>query len=133
MKAKNNQYFLKDKKAQIYREADGGRDENGFSIPGGFYPYAAAPMWCYSKQLSAELTFVAHTYDTDETRLFVFNYKPKVKQYDLILYRGKWYEITRVDTTDDYKGEMFIYVKDCPGGGISKDSNLQPYDPTKWE
>lgn len=132
MKSKNNQYFLKDKKAQIYRSFDE-QDDAGFRSKSYYYPYAAAPLWCYSKQLSQELTFVARAYDTDETRLFVFNYKPKVKQYDLILYRGTWYEITRVDTTDDYKGEMFIYVKDAGRGLRPKDDELQPYDPTKWE
>lgn len=133
MKAKNNQYFLKDKKAQIYRKADGERDSEGFGYQYSYYPYAPAPLWCYSKQLSAITLIAAAAYDTDETRLFVFNYKPNVKAYDLVLYRNTWYEITRVDTTDDYKGEMFIYVKDCPRGGLPKDSELQPYDPTKWE
>lgn len=131
MKSKNNQYFLKDKKAQIYREIAGDRDSSGLNS-GGVYPYASAPMWCYSKQINAALTFVARSYDTDETRFFVFNYHKGIEQYDLVLYRDVWYEITRVDTIDDYNGELFVYVKDCPRGKKPRDSEIKEYDPTKW-
>lgn len=133
MKAKNNQYFLKDKKAQIYRRVSGGRDSEGYEIEGAYYPYAKAPLWCYSKQLSAALIYAAQLMTTNETRLFVFNYLKGVKQYDLILYRDSWYEITRVDTTDDYNGELFVYVQDCGRGNTPDEDSIKDYDANKWE
>ena len=43
---------------------------------------------------------------------FVFNYNADIKQGAYIHYRQEWFKVTRVDTTDDYNGEMFVYVKD---------------------
>ena len=119
-------YFQKDKKAQIYKKHSGGKDENGFPVGDYWTPVAPALLWCYAKQLTQEQLYAAHAYWNDETRLFVFNYRNDVKQYDLLYYAGKdqWYEVSRVDTTDDYNGELFVYVKNTRA---PKDDAIKPY------
>ncbi len=131
--AKNNSglYYKKDKKAQIYKKVD-------VSQPGGMPRYGYAPrspslLWCYSAQLSQQGVYMAHAYGDDETRLFVFNYDAKVEFDQLVLYRGVWYLITRVDTKDDYNGELFVYVKNAVGGKIPSSTDIYDYDPRYWE
>ena len=126
-----NQYNLKDKKAQLYKKEYGGQDSNGYSKPDNYYPAATAPIWCYTRQLSQDQIFAAMAYSQEETRLFVFNYYPHVEVYDVISYKSDWYEITRVDTTDDYKTDLFVYVKLLKRG--VKPEQIKPYDPSKWE
>ena len=105
------QYFLKDKKAQAYKTVNIQIDENT-DYPEKYY-VAINPvsMWCYTRQLSQDQLFAAHTYLNDETRFFVFNFRDDIKIYDHIYYDGELYEVTRVDHTDDYNGETFVYVK----------------------
>ena len=121
------QYFLKDKKAQIYKHHDGGTDPEGFSTGDYYTPIAPAALWCYAKQLSQEQLYAAHAYWNDETRLFVFNFRDDIKQYDTLYYPAKnlWYEVSRVDTTDDYNGELFVYVKNLKTG--IKEEKIKPY------
>ena len=114
------QYYLKDKKALIYKLVKQGKNSFGATSSTGTYwqPTTAAPVWCYTRQLSQNLEEWAYAVGQDETRLFVFNYRTDVVQSDLILYRGKWYNVTRTDTQDDYKTEVFVYVDDL--GGTTK-------------
>lgn len=112
-----DQYYLKDKKAEIYKQGETVQDEDGFDIT-EYKKVSEKPLWCYARQLSQEQTFSAASYGEEETRLFVFNYRNDVELYDFIRYRGAWYRITRVDTRDDYKGELFIYVRNCKNGEI---------------
>lgn len=106
---KKGQYFLKDKKCMIYtiEEAYGvGEDPE-------LEPVSETPLWCYTKQLTQGLTASSGViYNNNETRLFVFNYNAGIVQDAYIHYASKWYKVTRVDTTDDYLGEMFVYVED---------------------
>ena len=41
--------------------------------------------------------------------------------------------VTRVDTTDDYKGDLFIYVQNAVGGWIPSDDEIEDYTPGKWD
>jgi hypothetical protein len=120
-----NQYYLKDKKARIYKVGTE-KDSIGQRVT-VYKPYTPAPIWCYAAQLSESLTFEARAYGNEETRLFVFNAGTAGNLYDLVEYRGVWYEITRVDTQGDYNGDIFIYVHDCPKGKVPKASEIQPY------
>ena len=128
----NKQYFKKDKKAQIYKRVPGHVDEYG-DRQDAYRPVAPAPLWCYAKQLSEQQKFIAQSMSIDETRLFVFNYRNDVEVYDKILYKGVWYEVTRVDTLEDYNGELFVYVNDCPRGSKPGDDEILPYEPPKQE
>ena len=127
-----NQYYLKDKKAQIYKRIMNGTDSSGCAKPPGYYPVAPAPVWCYARQLSQTDIFQAQSFGKDETRLFVFNYYPNVEVYDMVQYRGDWYRITRVDTADDYKGDLFVYVQNAKAGFIPRGDEIKPYTPGMW-
>lgn len=109
-------YHKKDKKAQIYKRHTADQDSAGFAGQEYYTPVAPASLWCYAKQLTQQQLYAAHAFWNDETRYFVFNYRDDVKQYDLVYYVNKqtWYEVTRVDTTDDYNGDVFVYVKNLP-------------------
>lgn len=126
-----NQYHLKDKKAQLYKTEHGAIDNNGFPLPDSYYPAATAPIWCYARQLTQDQLFAAMAVSQEETRLFVFNYYKGVDVYDLVNYAGEWYEVTRADTTDDYKGDLFVYVK-LYRGSTPTATQIKPYDPSKW-
>ena len=43
----------------------------------------------------------------------MLNYRADVAVTDLVEYAGRYYEITRVDTEDDYKGDLYVYAKDA--------------------
>lgn len=103
------QYFLKDKKCMIYtiQEAYGvGEDPE-------LEPVSETPLWCYTKQLTQGLVAAGNVlYNSNETRLFVLNYNAGIVQDAYVRYKNAWYKVTRVDTQDDYNGEMFVYVED---------------------
>lgn len=104
-----NQYFLKDKKINLFRKSSGYIPGQG---PSTIYKYInKTPIWAYTSQLTQSQIFEAHSYGESETRLFVLNYRNDLKLYDYIEYKGEYYSITRLDTKDDYNGELFIYVK----------------------
>lgn len=126
-----NQYYLKDKKAQLYKKIEEG--EPGLAPKYKYYPIAPDPIWCYTRQMSQNDIYLARSHGDNETRLFVFNYHANIEVYDMVLYRGEWYRITRVDTMDDYKGEMFIYVQNAIGGWIPSDGDIKGYTPGKWQ
>lgn len=103
-------YFLKDKKCMVYREDN---QPHGVGEASELEPVSETPLWCYTKQLTQGLVAAANViYNNNETRLFVFNYNAEITQDCYIHYREAWYKITRVDTQDDYNGEMFVYVED---------------------
>ncbi|MCR5304860.1 MAG: hypothetical protein K6E33_09905 [Lachnospiraceae bacterium] len=128
-----NQYFLKDKKAQIYKAVNQGKDTEGFDRGNKYYPIAENEIWCYSAQLSQKAIALSHTLDQIETRFFVFNHYSGIAVYDMILYRGEWYRITRVDTKDDYNGEVFVYVQNAISGWIPNDEQIEPYTAGIWD
>lgn len=132
MKSKKNQYYMKDKKAQIYRKTSE-RDPDGFGSNEKYYPIAPKPLWCYSSQLSQSDIILAAAYSQTETRFFVFNNKKGVEVYDMIKYKKEWYRVTRVDTADDYNGDLFVYVENAKGGWKPKDDEIQPYTPGIWD
>lgn len=125
-------YFLKDKKAQIFKKYQMGLDPDGFGGGTAYVEISPAPLWCYAKQLSEEQEFFAAHLSENETRMFVFNFRNDVKMYDVIKYRGEYYSVTRVDTQEDYNGELFVY---CGITTIDKNAQFFPYgtDTSGWE
>lgn len=115
-----NQYFLKDKKAFVYKRGESYQDSNGVWRPGQAISISGdTPLWCYAKQNSQTLIFSAGVANVnEENRFFVFNYNPEIKQGRYILYRDQWFTIKRIDTQDDYNGDMFVYADDTPKGDL---------------
>lgn len=129
--SKKGLYYLKDKKLQIYKKYD-------VSQPGGmptyrYIPRATSPLWGYATQLSQDLVFKAARDGNDEKRLFVINYHKGIDINQAVLYRGVWYITTRVDTADDYNGDIFIYVRDAKGMDIPNASQIDEYNPAAWD
>jgi len=119
---KKDQYFLKDKKIKLITKTSE-RDSIGQTITA--YKYISnKKLWAYARQLSQDQIFQAAAYSVDETRFFVINNRKDLAVYDFIEYKGKYYSITRIDTRDDYNGDMFLYVKDAPRGDTPK--NIKP-------
>lgn len=122
---KSNIYYKKDKKCRPIKTFSYQNDYCQY-ITG--YKYATpAEVWCYANQLSQNQTFEAKTYGDDETRIFVFNYREDIEVYSIIEYKDRYYTVTRVDTKDDYKTELFVYVQDTPKGKTPKKSEILPY------
>lgn len=104
-----NQYYLKDKKINLFRKSSGYIPGQG---PSTIYRYInKTPIWAYTSQLTQSQIFEAHSFGESETRLFVLNYRNDLKLFDYVEYRNEYYSITRLDTKDDYNGELFVYVK----------------------
>jgi len=108
---KKGLYFLKDKKAKVYKI-----DPTPHGVGEDDTLILVGDLWCYAKQLNQNLVAEAGVvYANDESRLFVFNYNSDIDQGCFIKYRGEWFKATRVDTTDDYNDEMFVYVSEYKG------------------
>lgn len=124
---KKGMYFKKDKKCMVYQEDNA---PHGVGEPSELVPVSESSLWCYTKQLTQALVAQSGVvYANNETRLFVFNYNAEITQDAYIHYRDEWYKVTRVDTTDDYKGEMFVYVEDTtdPTAGSSGSGGGVPW------
>ena len=120
---KSNIYYKKDKKCRLIKSVS---TQNAYGSWTTSYQYATpGEIWCYANQLTQSQTFEAKTYGDDETRIFVFNYREDIEVYSFIEYKGRFYTVTRVDTKDDYKTELFVYASDTPVGKTPK--NIQPY------
>ena len=119
-----NQYFLKDKKVKLVTKYS---EKNPYGSYVTYYKYLSnKELWAYARQLSQDQVFEAKTYGEDESRFFVINNRSGLKIGDFVEYKGKYYTITRLDTTDDYNGDLFIYVRDARQGDTPKD--IQPAD-----
>ena len=118
---KNNIYYKKDKKIRLVR-ATTVQDQYGNNVK--TFRYLSGEIWSYTNQLSQSQVFEASQYGDNEDRLFVLNFRDDLVLYEYIEYKDKYYTITRIDTKDDYRTELFVYVKDCPLGDTP--SNIQP-------
>ena len=126
------QYFLKDKKAEVFIRAPRYQDSSGVWRNGGVYPISPTPLWCYAKQNAQTISFaagIAHV--NEESRFFVFSNNAHIAQGALIRYKRTWYTVQRVDTQGDYNGDMFVYADDTAIGERPQSADIKPYDPTK--
>lgn len=108
---KSDQYNLKDKKALVYKTYHH-KIAAGVYFKDYYTPISESPLWCYTRQLSQNISFANMAFGIDETRLFVFNYNQDIKVEGLIKYKDKFYQITRVEIRDDYHVDMLVYVRD---------------------
>ena len=119
---------LKDKKIVIYKKGMF-TDEDGFQTE-GFMPVHAQPsVWAYFKQLSATLTNLNESTQSQEECLFRINWNDYVRTVNptnlAIGYNGLVYDVTRVDPYEDYKRDLVLYAKN----NHTKLGTVIPYDP----
>lgn len=119
--------MLKDKKIIIYNRV---MEENslGNLATKGYRPIHPGKLWAYTRQLSESERFIAAQLSTTEEVLFVINWRSGIENYMKILYKGEWFDITRIDTFEDYKQDLKIYAKTSKGGGNPNDENIFPYE-----
>jgi len=96
---------VKDKKIIIYTRKNG-----------EYYPLHPGQLWAYVRQLSGDEMYKAKQSFREEDIQFVVNYRADYSDWDHIGYRGKFYNITRVDTYEGYKTDLTIYANSVRGG-----------------
>lgn len=113
--------YLKDKKAEVFEIVYDDYDEEWWR------PITPAPMWCYTRLVSESKKYEARLVDEAITRDFVFNYNAKIEVDSIIRYKGEWFQVERVDTQDDYRGDMHVTVRECPKGDLPDERRILPY------
>ena len=97
---------LKDKKIEIrgvqyVSDKYGNRRKETFTI---------ATVWAYFRQLSGNEIYRVTT-QTEETVMFQIGYRDDITTANTIVYRGKTYNITRIDVFEGYKSDLVLYCK----------------------
>ncbi len=69
-----------------------------------------ATVWAYFRQLSGNEIYRITT-QTEETVMFVINYRTDITAENAILYKGVKYNIVRVDVFEGYKSDLTLYCK----------------------
>ena len=69
-----------------------------------------ATVWAYFRQLSANEIYHVTT-QTEEKVLFQISYRDDITTNHSIVYRGKTYNITRIDVFEGYKSDLVLYCK----------------------
>jgi SPP1 family predicted phage head-tail adaptor len=99
---------LKDKKIEILA-VTATKDAEGFATE--TLEPIAPPLWAYFRQLSGKEIFAAATVQAVEEVLFIINWRDDVTTAHVVRYRGKLYDISRVDCFEGYRGEVGIYCR----------------------
>lgn len=100
--------YLKDKKIEILGVIE-------TSLPGDMPTISWAPihegkLWAYIRQLSAKEYYSAMAAAASEEMLFVINWRDDITSGNMIKYKGRYYDIKRVDTYEGYKQDLKIYA-----------------------
>ena len=69
-----------------------------------------ATVWAYFRQLSANEIYRVTT-QKEEKVLFQIGYRNDITTANTIVYRGKTYNITRIDVFEGYKSDLVLYCK----------------------
>lgn len=123
--------FLKDKKIGVYKKVKG-YDKDGFPIDGYMPVHEQPSLWAYFKQLSASLLYANSSTTDKEDCYFRINWNEYIRNAyatDLSVgYRGKVYQVTRIDPFEDYRRDLVLYAHTTNTGKLSP---VIPYDPKK--
>lgn len=115
-----NQYFLKDKKIDIYES----QTVYVMGVPKTEYVKIYANLWAYYKQLSGGSSIVdsntIRVYDNTERVTFVINYIADIRAKSVskmvIKYNGRIYEMKLIDDYEGYKNNLKITAEYNSGG-----------------
>ena len=97
---------LKDKRIEI-QESRYVSDKYGNRIK---QLVTVATVWAYFRQLSGNEIYRVTT-QTEETVMFQIGYRDDITTANTIVYRGKTYNITRIDVFEGYKSDLVLYCK----------------------
>lgn len=101
--------MLKDKKITIYRLSTVKDNCGGETSQ---YTAYTTNIWAYYRQLSTKEIDSSFTGGFTENNLFCVNYRSDLQKEDVIKFKSKYYEITRIDNYEGYKDDIKIYVKE---------------------
>jgi SPP1 family predicted phage head-tail adaptor len=100
---------LKDKKIELFK-TEYTRDNVGQSIP-NLVSITPTPIWAYFRQLSGQEYFAAASTQSTEEVLFTINWRNDIDTYIQVKFRGKFYNITRIDPFEGNKTDLNLYCK----------------------
>ena len=100
---------LKDKKITIMGVTEGKNDlgdpiQITGPIPGG------ENIWAYVRHTSGREYYAAKQVQAEEEVLFEINWRDDITPKNWIVYKGKEYNITRIDDFEGYKDTLRIYA-----------------------
>ncbi|WP_352399092.1 phage head closure protein [Anaerotignum sp.] len=100
---------LKDKKIELFKkeyiEDDIGQQRLVLSN------ITPSPIWAYFRQLSGQEYFAAASTQATEEVLFTINWRNDIDTYIQVKFRGKFYNITRIDSFEGNKTDLNLYCK----------------------
>lgn len=100
---------LKDKKIQILGVIVTG--EPGDMPIETWAPIHQGSLWAYVRQLSAKEYYAQAAIQAGEEMLFVINWRDDISSTgNMIKYKGRYYDIKRIDTYEGYKQDLKIYA-----------------------
>lgn len=107
------QYFLKDKKNEIWK----GEKKSVYGVSTFTYSKLYPSLWAYYRQISGTVTLQGSAikyYDTTERVQFVINRLPSLRAENLsnikVRFNGRVYDILQID---DYEGYKEDYKLTC--------------------
>lgn len=107
------QYFLKDKKIEIWK----GEKKSVMGVSTFTYSLLYPSLWAYYRQISGGVTLqgsAIKVYDTTERAQFVINRLPSLRAENLsnikVRFNGRVYDILQID---DYEGYKEDYKLTC--------------------
>lgn len=100
---------LKDKKITIMGVTLGENDlgdpiQIRGPIPGG------ENIWAYVRHTSGREYYAAKQVQAEEELIFEINWRDDITPKNWIVYKGKDFDITRIDTFEEYKDSLRIYA-----------------------
>lgn len=117
---------LKDKKIIIYFYT-------GVNVGGvlekQYKPIHPGTLWAYVRQLSMQEFIAANAQQLSEDMIFQVNWredlKPNSAGVAFVVYKGRWYDVGRIDTFEGYKEDIKLYAKTA---SKPKDSEIVAYE-----
>lgn len=99
---------LKDKKIQLLKEV---YTESVIGHTISLEAVHPGSLWAYVRQLSASEFYKAAAVQSGEKMLFVINWRDDIDPTThVIKYKGRYYNIKRVDTYEGYKQDIQIFA-----------------------
>lgn len=111
-----HQYFLKDKKIEIWK----GESKYVSGVKQTTYSLLYPSLWAYYRQLGGSSTITGSNasikvYDTTERAIFVINRLPQLRKETLSLlkirFRGRVYDLELIDDYEGYNQDYKITAK----------------------
>lgn len=100
--------FLKDKKIEILAVID--TSQPGDMPSESWAPIHEGTLWAYVRQLSAKEYYSAMAAQSSEEMLFIINWRDDITSANMIKFKGRYYNIKRIDTYEGYKQDLKIYA-----------------------